>query len=98
LLVHQANENADFLYLLQCWIEPEKSADKKISDKAIEVMRQWQNFLQPLAQGVVALIGQYQRCQQYQRCHTKGVKSCIATIDALFFNLLKLRSLQWRGH
>jgi hypothetical protein len=58
LLVHQANENADFLYLLQCWIEPEKSADKKISDKAIEVMRQWQNFLQPLAQGVVALIGQ----------------------------------------
>ncbi|MDO8261725.1 MAG: hypothetical protein Q7T21_00715 [Gallionella sp.] len=58
LFIHQANENADFLYLLQCGIEPEKPADKKVTDKAIEVMRQQQNFLQPLAQGVVALIGQ----------------------------------------
>ena len=43
--------NADFCYLLQRWIEPEKPADKKVADKAIEVMRQRQNFLQPLGQG-----------------------------------------------
>ncbi|MHB1292414.1 MAG: hypothetical protein ACYCY5_09540 [Sulfuricella sp.] len=57
LLIHQANENADFLYLFQRGIEPEKTADKKVSDKAIEVMRHRQDFLQPLAQSVVALIG-----------------------------------------
>ena len=58
LFVFQANEDADFLYLLQRVIEPEKPADEKISDKAIEVMRLRQDFFQPLAQGVVALIGQ----------------------------------------
>jgi len=58
LSIRQANEDADFLYLLQRGIEPEKPADKKITHKAIEVMRQRKNFFQPLAQGVVALIGQ----------------------------------------
>ena len=58
LFVFQANEDADFLYRLQCWIKTEKSADEKIADKTIEVMRHRQDFLQPLTQGVVALIGQ----------------------------------------
>lgn len=58
LFIHQANEDADICYWLQCGVEPEKSADKKVADKAIEVMRLRQNFFQPLAQGVVALIGQ----------------------------------------
>ena len=58
LSIRQANEDADFLYLFQRGIEPEKSADKKVTDKATEVVRLRQDFLQPLAQGVVALIGQ----------------------------------------
>ena len=58
LSIHQANKNKDFCYLLQRGIEPEKPADKKIPNKAIEVMRLRQDFFQPLAQGVVALIGQ----------------------------------------
>ena len=58
LLVLKSDEDADFLDGFERGIEPEKAADEKVSNEAIEVLRQRQDFFQPLAQRVLALIGE----------------------------------------
>jgi hypothetical protein len=56
LLVLKADEDADSRDGFERGIEPEKAADKKVSNEAIEVLRQRQDFFQRLAERVLALI------------------------------------------
>ena len=58
LFVFQADQDADFLDRFERGIEPEKAADEKISDETIEIFGERQDFFQPLAQGVFALVRQ----------------------------------------
>jgi hypothetical protein len=56
LLGLKPDEDAGFLDGFERGIEPEKAADEKVSNEAIEVLRQGQDSCQPLAQRVLALI------------------------------------------
>jgi hypothetical protein len=57
LLVFQADENADSVDWLKCRIEPEEATDEEVSDEAVKILRQRKDFLQPLAERVLALVG-----------------------------------------
>ena len=57
LLVSQADKNADFLNRFERRVKPEETADEKVPNKAIEVLCERQDFLQPFAQRVIALVG-----------------------------------------
>ena len=57
LIVFQADEDADFFDWFERGMEPKEAADEKVSNEAIEVMRERQDFFQPLAQRVLALVG-----------------------------------------